>query len=266
MDLYIFIISFMFYSFVGWFYESTICSYATQGKFVNRGFLQGPLCPIYGSGALLAVHLLGGIKEPIVLFVVSMLLSSVFEYSVSYAMEVIFHARWWDYSEYKFNLHGRICLLGTLLFGTGFCLIIYVVQPFINSLLSSYPRLLLQNVSLAFVIILLADIAFTLNNWISLNKHLRTLLHALDENAESFMANIAHMIEANRGTFEHDADGIRIKLKELSLVIKNSELRFFFAFPKLRLYDYESLLQKLDFRNRLKRVYDKIKETADIGK
>lgn len=102
---------FLFYSFCGWVYESILVS-ILERRPVNRGFLNGPLCPIYGAGAVGAVVVLGQVHNPLVVFLFSMVGASILEYVTSWVMEALFHARWWDYSDYKFNLNGRICLLG----------------------------------------------------------------------------------------------------------------------------------------------------------
>lgn len=91
---------FLFYSFCGWVYESILVS-ILERRPVNRGFLNGPLCPIYGAGAVGAVVVLGQVHNPLVVFLLSMVGASILEYVTSWVMEALFHARWWDYSDYK---------------------------------------------------------------------------------------------------------------------------------------------------------------------
>ena len=103
-----YILLFMIYSFLGWLMEVITVSVEAK-KVVNRGFLIGPYCPIYGIGAVLITLVLSRYKyDPLVLFVMTMVSCGVLEYLTSWAMEVIFKARWWDYSHEKFNLDGRI--------------------------------------------------------------------------------------------------------------------------------------------------------------
>ena len=109
---------FIIYSFFGWVYESLWASF-NERQWVNRGFLSGPVIPIYGFGAVSFVLLLSDINNPAYIFILGMLIASILEYFTSWAMEKLFHARWWDYNHYPFNLNGRICLYGALLFG--FC-------------------------------------------------------------------------------------------------------------------------------------------------
>ena len=106
----------MIYSVIGWIYESTICSIG-QRKLINRGFLNGPYCPIYGTGAVLVLLVLGRIQNPVLLFFAGAVLTCSLEYLTSWLMEKLFHARWWDYSKRKFNIGGRVCLIGAVVFG-----------------------------------------------------------------------------------------------------------------------------------------------------
>ena len=108
---------FVLYSFIGWMYESILCSVAGK-KLVNRGFLNGPVCPVYGTGAVAVVFVLSPLKDkPLALFLTSALLTTSLEYLTSWAMEKLFHARWWDYSKRFLNIHGRVCLRGFVAFG-----------------------------------------------------------------------------------------------------------------------------------------------------
>ena len=131
---------FLLYAFIGWVYESVLVS-VSERRWVNRSFLNGPLCPIYGCGAVLAIVLLHDFTNPIEIFLISSFGASILEYITSWGMEKLFHARWWDYSHYRFNIQGRICLLGAIVFGFGGVLIIDVVQPQVERLTAMIPLL-----------------------------------------------------------------------------------------------------------------------------
>ena len=118
----------MIYSVIGWVYESTICSIG-QRKLINRGFLNGPYCPIYGTGAVLVLLVLGRIQNPVLLFFAGAVLTCSLEYLTSWLMEKLFHARWWDYSKRKFNIGGRVCLIGAFS-----VVLILVLHPWVKSL------------------------------------------------------------------------------------------------------------------------------------
>ena len=128
----IYFLLFITYSFIGWIIE-IIDRFKVNKKIVNRGFLIGPYIPIYGSCAIVMLLLLHSVKSPTILFLSCILIASIGEYLTSYIMEKVFHARWWDYSDYKFNLNGRICLINCLGFGVlGFILIKYLNNFFYN--------------------------------------------------------------------------------------------------------------------------------------
>ena len=133
---------FMLYSIMGWLLEVT-CKLIEKHKFINRGFLIGPYCPIYGHGAILMILLLSKYQsDPLLLFTMSIVICSILEYFTSYIMEKIFKARWWDYSRRKFNINGRICLETMIPFGLLGMLIIYVVNPvFVNLIARLSPNL-----------------------------------------------------------------------------------------------------------------------------
>ena len=123
----------MIYSIIGWIYESTICSIGHR-KLINRGFLNGPYCPIYGTGAVLVLLVLGRIKNPVLLFFAGAVVTCSLEYLTSWLMEKLFHARWWDYSKRKFNIGGRVCLIGAVVFGAFSVVLILFLHPLVKSL------------------------------------------------------------------------------------------------------------------------------------
>ena len=158
---------FLFYSFVGWMYESILVS-CQQHRLVNRGFLNGPLCPIYGTGAILGVAILGNVHNPIIIFLISMVGATILEYTTSWVMEQLFHARWWDYSNFRFNLQGRVCLLGALIFGLGGVGVVLGSQPYVERVTDMIPlpmlRIMLPYALLICVAALLSGMLNTLGN------------------------------------------------------------------------------------------------------
>ena len=127
---------FITYSFFGWLMEM-IVTVIEDHEIVNRGFLIGPYCPIYGVCSISMILLLHKITNPIILFIASVLICSIGEYLTSYILEKLFKARWWDYSNMKFNLNGRICLRNCLYFGVlGFLMIKFINNYFTNLYLS----------------------------------------------------------------------------------------------------------------------------------
>ena len=134
-----------------------IATYPDTKCFVNRGFLIGPYCPIYGNCAIAMILLLHNIKDPILLFILSIIICSVGEYVTSYLMEKIFHARWWDYTKNKFNLNGRICLVNSLAFGVLGFLLIKFVNPFVVGLITKLSPTIMNILFYTILILFLID-------------------------------------------------------------------------------------------------------------
>lgn len=128
---------FIIYSFIGWFMEVVI-TLIRERKIVDRGFLIGPYCPIYGTGCLLLITLLNKYKnDPLTLFIMTILVCSILEYTTSYVMEKLFKARWWDYTRFKFNINGRICAETMIPFGILGVLVVYYLNPFLLKIINT---------------------------------------------------------------------------------------------------------------------------------
>lgn len=158
---------FLTYSIIGWCIE-VVLKYIEFHRFINRGFLTGPVCPIYGTGAVLITVVVGGLSRLEsgigTTFALSYLLCGLLEYLTSYVMEKRFHARWWDYSRKPMNLHGRIWIGNLVLFGLGGVLIIHVVNPPLYRLLATAP-LGIRAIAAGFLAaVLIAD--FTLSHFV----------------------------------------------------------------------------------------------------
>lgn len=156
--LTIFILLFFIYSFIGWILEEIYAFYIHK-KFINRGFLIGPLCPLYGIGCLALTFILHRFTNNIfLLFILSMLICSVIEYLISYLLEKLFSLRWWDYSNMKFNFNGRICLETTILFGIIGILVVKFISPFLLNILTNINIKTVNIITLILVIIFTADL------------------------------------------------------------------------------------------------------------
>lgn len=157
MNLFEYFLLFIIYSVVGWIIEiinEIICA----KRYVNRGFLIGPYCPIYGVGALLMISMLNRyLNDPIALFVMAVVVCSILEYLTSFLMEKLFKARWWDYTNRKFNINGRICLETSILFGIGGLIIMYFANPIIVNILNSIPDIILKLIFVITFVIYLVD-------------------------------------------------------------------------------------------------------------
>lgn len=130
---------FIFYSFIGWSYESALYS-AKQGHFVNSGMLRGCICPIYGLGALMAVQLFGKAESAAVIIFGAAIAACALEYASSWLIERLFGARWWDYSDWPANINGRISLLSGLAFGIMALLVVKGLHPAVAAVTGALPE------------------------------------------------------------------------------------------------------------------------------
>ena len=168
----LFFLYFWIYSFLGWVVESTFCS-INEHKLINRGFLSGPICPIYGFGALIVIlSLTPFLSHPLFLFIDAVVLTSILEYFTSYAMEQLFHARWWDYSQHRFNLNGRICLATSLSFGGLSLFVMYVLHPGVVHLVSYLPQVAQIVISIIILLVFLVDLSTTVQSTINFQQKL----------------------------------------------------------------------------------------------
>ena len=143
----IYFLYFLIIAICGWIMEVTL-QLIQKHKFADRGFLIGPYCPIYGCGALLITFSLTGLEtHPVALFSTAVLICGVLEYATSYIMEKIFHARWWDYSDSKYNINGRVCAETLIPFGVLGMVLIYLVNPLIFDNLKIVPENILNIVA-----------------------------------------------------------------------------------------------------------------------
>ena len=157
MNIYKYFLIFMFYSILGWLMEVTL-TFVRNKKFVNRGFLIGPYCPIYGSGVLLIMFILKRyLDRPLGLFCMAVIICSTLEYLTSYFMEKIFKARWWDYSNKKFNINGRICLEYAMFFGVGGTIIMYFINPMIINVMNATSSTVIKVLAITLFIIYMVD-------------------------------------------------------------------------------------------------------------
>ncbi len=180
---------FMGYSFAGWVWESVFCSLGKYHRLINRGFLNGPYCPIYGSGAMLASYLLNDIRNPLALFLSSGTLCCALEYATSAVMEKIFHARWWDYSDKPMNLNGRIYIGGFLAFGAGCTYMVDRTDPALRAVLSRISPLVLDLSSLLLFAGFVADNIVTILGFTGLDRKLDELAEAMEQQLETLQAS-----------------------------------------------------------------------------
>ena len=195
---------FFFYCFCGWVWESCYVS-AKQRHWVNRGFLHGPLLPIYGSGAIIILFATLPVADNFwLVYFLGMLAATALEYVVGAVMEQLFKVRYWDYTKQPFNLHGYICLTSSIAWGFFSDLLIYVIHPPIDKLLHKLPALLVNPLAAVIAVLFIMDTVKSTKAAIDLREVLTKLteenaeLRRLAKKAEAAQARTAEELQAFR--------------------------------------------------------------------
>lgn len=185
-------ITFIIYSFVGYIAEVILVSVEFK-KLTNRGFLCGPICPIYGIGAvLMGIFLKKYEHDALALFCLGAILASIIEYMTGWVLEKVFHNKWWDYSKHKFNINGRVCMSNAILFGLGAVVVVMFVNPFISNLLSKISNKLIIIVASITFLIFILDLIYS---WI-VAFNLRHNIIIVEDLKNSKIGNIPEKVEA----------------------------------------------------------------------
>ena len=194
-NVFTFFMLFFIYAILGWIIETTLVSIEKR-KFVNRGFLIGPYCPIYGFGGLAITILLKNYtKDPIVLFLMAVIICGTLEYFTSYIMEKIFKARWWDYSAKKYNINGRICLETVVPFGILGCLVMYVLNPITFKYLNMLSNSMLNIISAICFTIFITDNIVSYNVISSFTKTVKTInVGKIKDNTEEITKKVREVL------------------------------------------------------------------------
>ena len=172
---------FIIYSFLGWLLETVYCS-VRERRFVARGFLYGPICPIYGVGVLMMLCWFAPFTgQPLLFYVVATVCMSAWEYLVGWLLETTTHIKYWDYSAHRFNLHGRICLSISLTWGVLAYLVIFWIHPVVAGLVERLPVFTLHVVDVVLLVLLAADAAATIRELALLTAMLRKLTQMGEE-------------------------------------------------------------------------------------
>ena len=195
-----FFLYFIMYSFLGWLIEVG-CKSIQYKRFVNRGFLLGPICPIYGYGVLFIVLLIGDDTSDILsIFLKSILICSVLEYFTSYFMEKLFKVRWWDYSNNKFNINGRICLETMIPFGLLGTLVVYVIHPLIVRFVNLFSSNMIITIAIVLFIIYILDNILSFN---VMNKIKKEIKKYSGDSTEIIKRKVTNWLEANSFLYRH---------------------------------------------------------------
>lgn len=248
---------FILFSFIGWISEVIYVGVTSAHKFVNRGFLYGPLCPVYGFGGVVILMLPPSLYATwIPLFFASMILCTIVEYFVSWLMEKLFHTRWWDYSHYKIQLNGRICLLNSILFGFLGVAVIHFVYPLMIDLLNSLGQTLINISGMIILAVLSVDIFFTVRKLVdfaNVMKKLKEFGETLNSHygqeewfkKGSFMEMINSVIERAENRTEEFSQKILEKIDKVQNLHLPSVEPFLKKFPSIKSTKYKEELNMI---------------------
>lgn len=252
---------FIIYAFLGWCSEVAFAA-VNKGKFVNRGFLNGPVCPIYGVGMLIVVLCLWNLRDrPLLLFLGSALLTTALEFVTGFVLERFFHDKWWDYSDMPFNIKGYVCLKFTILWGLAASFIIGAIHRFIYMLIEKTPFVLGVILLAVFSAAFIADFTVTLTALVKLPKKLKAMAEAeraLRAVSDKIGENISDttiaakekgeaLAEENKPRLDELKAEYEKKKKELSAMLERNfvQRRIFKAFPNLKNGRYKAIFDRI---------------------
>ena len=270
MSIYYSILYFFVYGFLGWCTEVIFAAFK-QHRFVNRGFLNGPICPIYGVGVTLVIACLEAFQSNLLLlYISSVILVTVLEGVTGWAMDKLFHNKGWDYSKLPFNIGGYVCLLFSLIWGVACVFIVYFVHPLIHQVLSLIPHTAGIALIAILGIALLSDIIVTTSAIVKFNQYMERLKHITDELhaisnqiGSELYQNVMHVLDMQESSRQklddvklEVSEEIRMQIVELKTRAQNlgekvpkPARRLLKAFPKLESRNYKAQLEL--FRQKL---------------
>lgn len=209
--MYRYIMAFFVFSFMGWVWESIYCT-AKQKKWANRGFLYGPICPIYGFGGSFGLFVFDHIQVGNVtdltwwqIFIAGFLVSMILEYPTSWALEKLFHARWWDYTNVPLNINGRTSVPTSIAFGVAAIFVMKVFLPFADTKMFILPDNIASILSLILIAIISSDFTLTVTALTDFEKKVT----ALDEQFQEHMTlAVDHLYEPKHSLRQNALDRI----------------------------------------------------------
>ncbi|MDO4941189.1 MAG: putative ABC transporter permease [Erysipelotrichaceae bacterium] len=214
MNLDRYIIYFIILSFCGYVYE-TIAMSIWSGKWENRGFLFGPVIPIYGVGAFIETLIITYLfpnSSTLTVFIIGAVASVILEYPTHYILEKYFHQKWWDYSKAPFNINGRICLFATIGFGVGTIVIAKIINPILLPILEGMNGSLANGLAIIFTVLFTWDLATTMAYVSDFEDRVAYLIDGvLDEHIEEVLDKILDEDKAIKDIFYDAVDVVSDK-------------------------------------------------------
>lgn len=242
------ILSFFIYGFAGWCTEVIFAAVKSR-KFVNRGFLNGPICPIYGFGIISVTLILNGYQNDILkLYCLSAIVVTILEWITGIVLEKLFHHRWWDYSHLPLNIQGHICLPFSLAWGLACVIVVCYLHPLTLKFINYIPEVLAVIMIVVFMIVFAADIYVTVHEIFKLNMKLEKMQEFVDS-IENISEHLGENLSKNViSTLEKQEEGkkkLEEKYQEYFSAVSYFNKRLLRAFPRMKSVKYKKQLQML---------------------
>ncbi|PKM73850.1 MAG: hypothetical protein CVU91_02035 [Firmicutes bacterium HGW-Firmicutes-16] len=258
-EMYQYIGVFFIYAFIGWCVE-VIFHAVSEGKFLNRGFLNGPICPIYGFGVLTVALCLSPVKEnALLLFFGSVILSSTLEFITGFVLERFFNDKWWDYSNQPLNICGYVCLKFSLAWGLACLLVVNVIYPLTTKLIFLIPQAFGVVLLGIFTLLILSDISVTIIETLKLRRQLvfldnteKSIRRVSDSIGEALANRTLNVVEA----LGEGKEALGQKTAKVKLGLSIFQARILRAYPRLRRGRYKDSIIRL--RLRLRSEHEKL--------
>lgn len=261
ITIYEVLLNFFTYGFLGWCTEVAFAA-VRERRFVNRGFLNGPLCPIYGIGVTVVIVLLKPyMNNLVVLYLMSALLVTFLEYITGALLEKLFHHRWWDYSKMPFNIKGYVCIPFSLIWGLACVVIVKCIHPFISKLLLWIPRWLGITLLVIMCGLFIADIYVTVTGILKMNRRLEKMeeiaeeLHRVsDQIGENIYRNMMEGIEKQEQAkqksveLKQKRDELKQKYEDMIGNTSRTSRRLLKAFPAMKSNEHAKQIENLRAR------------------
>ncbi len=237
---------FIIYSFLGWVLESIFRSFCEK-KIINTGFLRGPICPIYGCGAIIMILFLKNFSNSkILLFIMSIIFLSLWEYIVGVILEKLFKTKYWDYSDHKFNYKGRICLTNSIAWGFLGVLFIDFIHPSIVNILKNVDVLYLKIIVPILLILILTDAIISIVK----TKNIKGTLEKVEKLNEQIKEKLAEIKKQNQEK-NTTSENLQLLIEKINKR-KNRELRRLYkrvyrlkrAFPAIDTKEFSDILNR----------------------
>lgn len=266
---------FIIYAFIGWCTEVSYAALDT-GKFVNRGFLNGPYCPIYGCGVVIVVWALTPLQDNLfLLFIGSLVLTTALEFVTGYILEKVFHNKWWDYSNKPFNVKGYICLKFSIYWGLACTFIMKIVHPAIYKAVTWIPFIPGVVILSILMCVFIVDCCITVFTILKFNKRLKlmdemaaSIRRLSDEIGENIYENVSGVIEKSEEFQENHAefiDKLTESKEKLADATEATREKFADATEATREKLADALEEKKRQRAELSEKYEKLFEEKNFG-